>query len=80
MPMLSPEHAPRMKTDGVPLIGRHPAASASRSIVVATRLDPTRRPVQCTRHLLGAPVRMRMRGFDELCTPSDGLWSPMGLA
>ena len=35
--------------------------------------------MQRTRHLLGAPVWMRMRGFDELRTPSDSLWGPMSL-
>ncbi len=35
--------------------------------------------MQRTRHLLGAPVRMGMRGFDELCTPRNSLWGPMSL-
>jgi hypothetical protein len=35
-------------------------------------------PVQRPRQLLRAPVRMSMRNLDELCTPSDGLWGPMG--
>ncbi len=36
-------------------------------------------PVQRPCHLLRAPVRMSMRGLDELRTPSHGLWGPMGL-
>lgn len=35
--------------------------------------------VQRPRDLLGPPVWMRLRNLDELRTPSDGLWSPMGL-
>src|SRR6266487_354116 len=40
---------------------------------------PTLMALQRPRHLLGAPVWMRMRNLDELRTPSDGLWSSMGL-
>src|SRR6266487_2832006 len=77
--MLSPGHAPAFgKPAGCP----RPEGILQRvGLVPSTSpfADPTLRSVQRTRYLLRAPVRMSMRDLDKLRTPSESLWSPMGL-